>query len=130
MRCRPRAHLHEQVRPGARDPGPDRADRGVAHLGGLGVRAPDHLGQHERELALRCEPGDEVVEADASVGVRSVVAVAMRDEPVLQPAAPAGAAHEVRARAALGDRQEPRPPARIGAESGERPVGAAGRRPG
>src|SRR5690606_13689717 len=42
----------EQVlaRPG--HPGADRADGAVAHLGGLGVGEPEHLGGHEGRLAV------------------------------------------------------------------------------
>ena len=48
MRCRPRAPARSRSARRVRDPRADRADGGVADLGGLGVRAPDHLGQHER----------------------------------------------------------------------------------
>ena len=118
-----RAHLLDKIRPCPRDPGADRADSRVADLRGLGVRAAEHLGEYERGAAIVVETGDEVVEAESAVRVRNDAVTVVRDQSILEAPTPAGVAHEVGARAP-GDREQPGPAARLGAEAGERPVGA------
>ncbi len=109
----------------ARDAGADGADRGVADLGGLGVRAAEHLGQDEggpavggRGRATSC------VEADRRRRRAGASPPAWRVR--AGRAAGAGAARRARSprtRTRVIARSHVRPLG-VGPEAGQRPVGA------
>ena len=48
-----------QIRPRPGNPRPDRPHRAAADVSRLGIREPQHLGEHERLAALDIQPGDQ-----------------------------------------------------------------------
>jgi predicted anti-sigma-YlaC factor YlaD len=58
-----------EIASGAGDAAADRAEGYVADLGGVGVRQPEHLGEHEGGAPVRFESAKQVVRGDGAGGI-------------------------------------------------------------